>query len=229
MVGRFFREYVFKLVVTVAITSTVAIAALANRLWTWPNAVVGSVLLACGVVFLMDRLGVGPSLKSRVRDWLDGSSFDVKTIQDTNEIHYVVTDNIGMKTDIIQVKHGGPIEIISIKHTATPDQLAVYNKMNEPEKATFWRDIRLELLRYGLAFTDLRLDGDGVAFSDTLVAGSHVSSIDFLKRLLFVRSGARLYWELSNNLTHSTTSAAGAAAGPQSSKLDAKLPPPSQA
>jgi hypothetical protein len=39
-----------------------------------------------------------------------------------------------------------------------------------------------------------------VTFSDVIVVGRSFTATEFLKRLLFVRSGARLYWELWSTL-----------------------------
>jgi hypothetical protein len=56
--------------------------------------------------------------------------------------------------------------------------------------------VRLELLKYGVQFTNLVLEGDGVTFSDSMMVEPASSGSDFLQRLLIVRSGARLYREL---------------------------------
>jgi len=200
MVARYFREYVFQLVVGLTVTATVAILALINKYWTWPNAIVGSALLMCAVLYLMEKLGIGPSLKSRIRDWLDNSAFAIQTIQDKNECHFVMTDNIGIKTDIIQVKVGGPVALATAGHKATAQQLATFNAMSEERRQHFWKMVRLELLRYGVSFSDLKLDAEGVTFSDTLAIGPSLNEADFLRKMLTVRTVARLYWELLREL-----------------------------
>ncbi len=200
MLKKFFHEYLFKLVVAVAVTSTVAIFALINRLWTWPNAVVGGILLLCGIIYLMDRLGVGPSSKSRVRDWLDGSGYSIRTIHDSNEFHFVMTDNVGLTTSILQAGSHAPISIISAKHLPTPKQLAAFNSLDKLQQDRFWKNIRLELLRYRIAFSNLTLEGEGVALSDDVMVGRTFTGTEFLQRVLFVRSGARLYQELLREL-----------------------------
>src|ERR1700730_8573734 len=124
MLSRYFREGLFQLVVGVGVTAVIATFALINKYWTWPNAVVGGALLLCAILYLMEKLGIGPSTKSRVRDWLDGSGYNVRTVHDSNEFHFVMTDSIGLVTDILQVSPNSPIEIISAKHKATPEQLA---------------------------------------------------------------------------------------------------------
>jgi hypothetical protein len=196
MIRNFFREYILKLVITVTVASTVTSAALIGGYWGWPNAVVGGVMLLCGVFYLTDRLGLGPTLRSRVRNWLDASGYDIRAIEDSNQFHFVVTDNVGIKTEVLQVKSESPIMIRSAQHIPTSEQLAPYKAQSEPERNAFWRGVRLELLRYGISFSDLRPDGEGVTFSDTIVVGQSFTGTEFLKQLMFVRSGARLYQEL---------------------------------
>jgi hypothetical protein len=209
MILRFFKEYFFKIAVTVGVTSTVTVFALINKYWTWPDAVVAAVLLLSGLLYLTDRLDIGPSTRSRLRDWLDSSGYNIQTVQDANEFHFRMTDKVGITTDIIQNKADGPILVASGKHLATPQQLAAFNAMTYSAKAAFWRHVRLELLRYGVAFTDLKLDGEGVAFSDNVVLTRTFSAPELWRRLCFVRAGARLYQELLQGLVDSSQSSFG--------------------
>lgn len=193
---RFAREYLFQLVVGLAVTSTVAVAAIINKYWSWPNAIVGGVLLLCGILYLMERAGLGPSIKSRVRDWLDSSGYSVRTVSDTNEFHFVMTDSVGMQTSVFQMKAGDPILIVTPKNIATAEQLAAFNALSKEQQLAFWKSVRLELLKYGAQFSNLTLEGDGVAFSDSVPVSRGLTGTEFLKRVLFVRTGTRLYWEL---------------------------------
>jgi len=118
-------------------------------------------------------------------------------------------DNVGFRTDIFQIKSGGPIAIASFKHVANPQQVKAFQSRGPAGQAAFWRTVRLELLRYGISFLDLKLDGDGVVFSDSVVVGRGFSGTELLQRMLFVRSGARLYQELLLEL-QDTTSIGGA-------------------
>ena len=197
MLSKFFREYILQLMIALTVTSTVTVFALIGKYWNWPNAVVGSILLLCGVFYLTDRLGLGPTLKSRVRDWLDASNYDVRTIQDSNHFHFMMTDNIGLKTAILQVKPDSPISIVCPKIGPLPEQLAAYKALSsDQERKAFWRTVRHELLKYGISFSDLKPDGEGVTFSDLVVVSPSFTSAEFLNRVMFVRSGARLYRDL---------------------------------
>jgi hypothetical protein len=194
------HEYLFKLVVGLAVTGTITAFALINKYWSWPNAVVGGVMLLGGVLYLMDRLGIGPSLKSRVRDWLDSSGYNIRTIEDSNEFHFTLTDPVGIVTDVLQMKPNSPVLIVSAGHKAAAPQLATFKGKSEADQQGFWRSVRLELLRYRISFSDLTLEGEGVSFSESVMPSSGLSGTEFLKRVLFVRSAARLYWELLANL-----------------------------
>ncbi len=178
------------------IVATVAAWALVNKYWTWPNALVGSVLLLSGTLYLMDRLGVGPSTRSRVRNWLDGSGFGIQTIQDEKEFHFAMIDNVGLRTNIWQIRAGQPITIVMSNLTATPEQLAYFQALDHNRQFEFWKRIRLELLRFRIAYTHLKLDGDGVSLSDQIVASRALTGVEFLSRVMFVRSAGRLYLEL---------------------------------
>jgi hypothetical protein len=203
---RFAREYLFQLIVGLTVTSTVACAAIINKYWSWPNAVVGGVLLLSGLLYLMERAGLGPSVKSRVRDWLDSSGYSIRSVSDNNEFHFMMTDSIGMQTHILQVKAGDSILIAAPKNIASPQQFAAYNSLTAEQRVAFWRGVRLELLKYGAQFSDLTLDGEGVTFSENVPVSRGLTGTEFLKRVLFVRTGTRLYWELMLALYDSSPS-----------------------
>jgi hypothetical protein len=192
---RFFREGLFQLAVGVGVASVIAIFALVSKNWTWPNAFVGGVLLLCGLLYLMEKLGIGPSTKSRVREWPDSSGFNIQTVRDANEFHFRTTDAVGITTDILQAKFDSPVIIASAHHRATPQQVAGFNALTPERRADFWRMVRLELLKYGVQFSNLVLEGDGVTFTESVMVDSAVTGPEFLQRLSFVRSGARLYLE----------------------------------
>src|SRR5260370_1303149 len=99
---RFFREYMFQTLISVTVVASVTIWALIGKYWTWPNAIVGGLLLLSSVIYLMDRLGIGPSLKTKVRNWLDDSGFAIQTVQDQNEFHFAMFDNVNHSVNIFQ-------------------------------------------------------------------------------------------------------------------------------
>ena len=149
------REYLWQVLIGIGVVTTVTVLAVLNKYWTWPNAIVGGGLLLCGVLYLMDRFGIGPSLRSRVREWLDSSGFPIQKVDDANVFHYRVTDGIGMVTDILQLKSDSPIIIATGHHKASAAQLATYNALTPERQQAFWKGVRMELLRYGIAFSEL--------------------------------------------------------------------------
>ena len=193
---RFGREYLFQTAVGVTVTATITVAAIIGKYWNWPNAVVGAVLLLSGSVYLLAKLGVGFSIKARVRDWLDSSGYSIRTVSDSNEFHFVMTDSVGMQTEVIQAKAGDPILIVVANNKASPQQLAAFDALSTEHQISFWKGVRLELLKYGAQFSKLILDGNGVTFSESIPVGRGLTSTEFLNRVLFVRTEARLYWEL---------------------------------
>src|SRR6516162_10475373 len=131
---RFFREGLFQLVVGVGVASIIAFFAIVNKNWTWPNAFVRGVLLLCGLLYLMEKLGIGPSTKSRVRDWLDSLGFNIQTVQDANEFHCRMTAAVGITTEILQAKLDSPVLIASPFHKATSEQVAAYTSRSEERR-----------------------------------------------------------------------------------------------
>jgi hypothetical protein len=176
----------------------------------------------------MDRFGVGRSTRSKVRDWLDNSGYSIATIEDNNEFHFIMTDNVGFRASILQLKNGSPIQVVSPRHTASTEQIAVYQSLDPQSQKEFWRRVRLELLRYGVSFSNLRLEGDGVSFSESVAVSPSLDGREFLRRVLFVRSGARLYQELLLEL-HDQLRLPTELKAPLTSTGDPQLPPPSQA
>jgi hypothetical protein len=195
---RFFSELVFQSVVAMTVAVALAIVAVVLRIWTWPNAIVGGVLLACGVFYLTDRLGVlSPSARTRVRDWLDESSYSVQTLNDENIIHFVIIDNLRLSTHIMQVKHGDPLIIFMPQMVASDDQLAVFKALTEEQKKSVWKAVRLELLRLRIQFTDL--DINGVSVTSQIGMSRSLTGVEFMREVMNVRAGGRLYLELINS------------------------------
>jgi hypothetical protein len=200
----FFRDYIMQVVLIVTITVTTTVFALINKYWNLPTAVVYAVLLDAGTWSLTDRLGLGISTKAKVRNWLDESGFQVQTIQDSNQFHFVITDPVGIRTNVLQVKRGSPISIIVPKLLPTKEQMGVYSTMSLREKGEFWRQTRLELMRYGIQFSKLSME-DGVTLSESVIVGKGLTGTEFLKQVLFVRSGGRIYWEILRELNDGIT------------------------
>jgi hypothetical protein len=195
---RFFQEYIFQSVIGVGVTAAVTAFAVLAKLWTWPNAVVGAVLLLCGLLYLAERLGIGPTERTRVRNWLDESGFAIQTVSDTNSIHFVLVDNIGFYTHVVQVKSGDPLSIAMPGLKPDDKHLATFATMDDAAKQAFWKKIRIELLRTRTQFSNLKLDGEGVTISTQLSMARTLTGVEFLREMVIVRSAGRLYLEMIN-------------------------------
>jgi len=194
---RFLQEYIFQIAVGVAVAATVAVSAVIAKIWTWPNAIVGGVLLLCGLLYLMDRLGIGPSARTRVRNWLDDSGFPIQTVTDNNAMHFVLVDNVGLYTHIIQIKSGDPINIAMPNLRATDKQIEVFNSWDKDTQQEFWKKVRFELFRARILFTDLKLE-EGIALSVQVGLAKTLTGVEFMREVVNVRSTGRLYLELLN-------------------------------
>lgn len=194
---RVLQEYVFQVAVGVSVTATIIVFAVLGKLWTWPNAVVGGVLLLSGLLYLMDRLGIGvASERSRIRNWLDESGFPIQTMNDNNAIHFKVVDNVGLFTYVLQVKSGDPLYIYMPQLRTDEDRVTYFKSLTEEAQGEIWRKIRLELLRARTQYTDLKLDGDCVTISSQIGVSRTLTGVDFLREVMHVRTAGRLYLEL---------------------------------
>jgi hypothetical protein len=172
--------------------------ALVQKYWNWPTALVYTVLLIAGLWYLTDRLGITVSTKTRVRNWLDESGFGVQTIADTNELHFVVIDNTGLKTDVIQPPKTKRLTIWAGGLKPTPEQLDVFNGMDPRRKELFWKRVRIELLRFQIGYTDLTVDG--IAVSQDIPITAELSQSELMTQIRKVRGAARLYYEILNDI-----------------------------
>lgn len=177
--------------------TTIAVVAVLTKLWTWPNAVVGGLLMLCSLLYLMDKIGLGPTPRMRIRNWLDDSGFGIQTVNDENAIHFVLVDNVGLYTHIMQVKHGDPINIGMPKLKPDGKQIAAFNALNDEEQQAIWKPIRLELLRNRIQYSDLNVT-DGVLISFQIGMARTLTGVEFLREVTHVRTAGRLYLELLN-------------------------------
>jgi hypothetical protein len=181
-------------VIPTAATTTLA---LINKYWNWPTAVVYTVLLVAGLWYLTEKLGITVSIKTRVRDWLDESGFGVQTVSDANELHFVVIDETGLKTDVFQPGKTRRLTVSVAGLKPTPDQLVIFNNMDEPRKALFWKRVRIELLRFQISYTDLTVDG--IAVSEDIPITADLTQSELMTYIRTVRGAARLYYEVLND------------------------------
>lgn len=156
-----------------------------------PELVAFSLLVFVCLTWLADRFWHLPT-QLRVRQWLDGTGFDVKTMPlNGAQFRYVLTDNLQIKTTIVQWKPAGPIEILALGIEPTPTQKAAIRSAPSEAEKTFWRHVKLELLRLGIQYSDLTLDNPGVTIFTRLPLSHELSDVDFLGAVLRIRSTTR--------------------------------------
>jgi hypothetical protein len=162
---------------------------------TWPEVILfGLVTFVC-VLWILEKFWVLP-LRWRLRQWLDDTGFNVKTVT-TNEVEFrfVLTDTIHLQTMIVQEKPDRPILIAAFRITPTDEQLAIFKGWPQEKKDAFWRRVKMEFMRYGINFSDLTLESPGVTLSTQIMPSRELTSLEFTSAVLHVRSGARLYNE----------------------------------
>jgi hypothetical protein len=192
------KEYFYQaalIVIPTAITTTLAVV---NKYWNWPTAVVYTVLLIAGLWYLTDKFGITISTRTRVRNWLDESGFGVQTITDSNAVHFVLIDNVGLKTDILQPGKAKQLTVAVGGLKPTEAQLAIFQALDEERKALFWKRVRIELLRFKISYTDL--DIAGIAVSEDIPLTSDLTQSELMTQIRLVRGAAKLYYELLNDM-----------------------------
>lgn len=168
---------------------------------TWPEIIVGSLAVFVLVAWSTKEF-VHMPLRLRVRQWLDHSGFAVTTIPG-DDFTFALTDNVRLTALITKRKDSNGIDIAIPGLKPSPDQAAVFKTWSSAQKEAFLRNIRMEFLRSGVQFTDLDLES-GITLSERLVVNNHTTEVEFLRRLMFVRSSARLYLEILKDLSVST-------------------------
>lgn len=206
MVKRLFADAITQGVVIVIFATATAIYGLLKSYWNWPTAIVYGILLVCALWWLKDRLELGqPALRDRIREWLDKGGFSVQNIVDnTSVFHFVLTDNAYLRINVFQVANTKQLTIAAFALSATSYQKDSYGRLSAQEQRDFWKRVRLELLRYGIGYNSLTLDG--VTLFALMVASKSLTDVDFMNRVRFVWGGARLYGELLTELSGPTPS-----------------------
>lgn len=192
-------EWVFGRAAQIVVAAILAVASGAwekfARVATWPEVIaIGLVTFVC-LFWMADKFWRLP-LRWQVRQWLDNTQYDVRTQSVPNcQFSFVLTDPLSIKTTIAQTKPDAPIFIAVMAMTPTAEQTATFNQWSQEKKDAFWRGVRMEFMRYGIEFSILKLDGDGVTLSTQIEASRDLTGLEFTRTVLHVRTGARLYLE----------------------------------
>lgn len=205
MVKRLFADAITQGVVIVIFATATAIYGLLKSYWNWPTAIVYGILLVCALWWLKDRLELGQAaLRDRIRGWMDKGGFSVQNIEDEKAIfHFALTDKTLLRINVLQPAKTKQLTIAAFALCATDYQKGSFGKLSAQEQRAFWKRVRLELLRYGIAYSDLTLDG--VTLFDVMVASKSLTDVDLMNRIRFVWGGAKLYGELLMELSEPPT------------------------
>jgi hypothetical protein len=207
-----------------------AVLAIGSGVWqsltktaTWPELIaIGLVTFVC--CYWIAEHFIRLPRRWQVREWLDELQFDVKAVPAEGYVFaYVLTDNIGIRTLIDQKNAHDPINISVNGLGPTTHQLDLFKKWPQTWQDNWWRSVRLELLRFGIAFSDLTLEGNGISVSRRLAPTSAMTGLDLSSEIMRVRVAARLYMEYISSISQV------ALPPPQPPTHDPSGQPPSQA
>jgi hypothetical protein len=157
------------------------IVALALAVWAWirdagPVSVVYGLVTLVSLIWLFDRLGWGPSMTARVREWLDSSSFPCRRIHDKSEFHFELSAH---PTVHIYKKYGASAIVIEALIIVSPEHQAGVNNR-----------LAVELLRFGVAY---KFEGqESVILTGFLAATKSTSEVELLDKVFVVRTAANL-------------------------------------
>lgn len=175
----------------------------ASKASTWPELVAISLVVFVCLCWAADNFWHFP-LRWRVREWLDQSGDSVRTgaSSPNNQFNFILTAESGVVLTILQFDKDGPITIAAFGNKPTADQLAVFNAWPPQKKAAFWKAARMELLRFGIEFSNLTLEGEGITLSTRLQATHKLTNLDFSSALIRVQCAVRLYREHMDGLVN---------------------------
>lgn len=193
-----FKELLYQGATIVIPAVATATWALVQEYWNWPTAIVYTLLMVCALWYLTDKLGIKVSAKTRIREWLDRSGFSIQTLYNENDFHYVVTDNVLLKVDIFRRPKEERVRVVIFGLGPTTTQRAVFDGWTQAQKDTFWKRVRIELLRMRASYSDLSIDGISIAEEIPLTTG--LTEVEFFYRVRLIRGAARMYYEMLNSM-----------------------------
>ena len=176
----------------------VPVWAVLAKYWNPPTAIVYGVLMFCAVTYLWDHFNIGPSLKTRVRQWLDDLGFAVTTHRNpATTFDFEVADKMALKIHVLQwITEPQQVDVVMFGLVPLPEQLRIFNEWPPERKNWFWSTVRVELFRSEIAFTDLTLEGNGITISLSIPIDKDLTKQSLSQTMLSVRSIGRLYLEL---------------------------------
>lgn len=169
-----------------------------NRLKRWglspPQIGVYALWFFVGTLLLFETLGLEPSVRTKVRNWLDTPAFSVRTVDHHDGFGFEVTDR---QNRIFQITGTGPVITFTTGVKLSEGLKDLFLSLNKQQKDQFISDLRIELLRAGIAYQNL---GDnlheGVILSTQSAISRDTNRMEFFKTLFFIRGSRDFYIEL---------------------------------
>lgn len=170
----------------------------ANRLKKWglstPQISVYALWLFLGVIVFFNQMAFEPSLRTKIRDWLDSPMYSIRSADHEGGFGFVVTDRQGKS---IQISETHPTITINTGVGLSDDLKGRFLRLSEQEKKRVIADLKIELLRIQMGYKNLGLKlHEGVVLSTEMTVTRETLQIDFFKTLFFIRGGRDFFLEL---------------------------------
>jgi hypothetical protein len=184
---------------TAMIPSTL-LALYAKRLrQTWPTAVVYGLATTVMLLWLIEWADLGPSKERRIYDWMvaTGVAIEKKPLKRPGvDFFYLLKEPHGGTTHETAVYRRTGDEFVTIECLVNFSRAHVlaFEKLTPRQRLKFDRSIELELSRYGISFA-IRHDVGKAAqirLDDLVLVTKGFTSLEFMKRLLFMRNGQKM-------------------------------------
>lgn len=150
-----------------------------------------------GILLLFRTIGLEPSLRTTIRDWLDSSTFKVSTIEGIAtggfNFAFLVEDDHAKKVVVV----GHQNERITFEITLSPlagDDRTRLNQLTPNQRLDTVSRLRLALIHHGVQFVNLQNDLSG-PITISLPSAIPRNRLEFLRALFLIRDSIEVYRE----------------------------------
>ncbi len=193
------RDAISNQLVQLFIAGVISVALiLANRLIKWglspPQLIVYALWLFLGVIVFFNQMAFEPSLRTKIREWLDSPTYSVRPADHESGFGFVVTDRQGKS---IQISETDPTITINTGVGLSDELKGRFLRLSEQEKEHVIADLKIELLRIQMGYQNLGFNlHEGVVLSTEITVTRETLRVDFFKTLFFIRGGRDFFLEL---------------------------------
>lgn len=165
-----------------------------------PLAISLAIVVAAASAYLVKTFWP-PSDAVRIKTWLVGAAFGVddrNTPKEGYDFYFIVRGSDSVTMNIFR-KRGTRELIMSNKLAISPQRRAAFMKLPIATQRDLEDKIMMELLKYGVQWSDLNLaTSEAITIFDRMVLTKETDEDQFLRRLFYVRNGAKLLRVLLN-------------------------------